>query len=53
MYFMKSDKTMFTSSHLKTQTLKPMEGQGLLEVRPGSRKKSGTYPDGTVLRFVR
>ncbi len=52
MDFMKSDKTVFTSSHLKTQTLRPMEGKGELEVRAGSRKKSGTYPKGTVLRFV-
>ncbi len=51
--FMKSDETLFTSSHLKTQTLKPMEGKGQVEVRPGSRNRSGTYPAGTVLRFLR
>ena len=52
MDFMKSDKTMFTSSHLKTQTLKPMEGKGQLEVRAASRRRAGTYPKGTTLRFV-
>ena len=50
--FVKSDHTQFHSSHLKTSTLKPMESKGQLEVRAGSRKKSGTYPKGTVLRFV-
>ena len=51
--FMKSDKTQFHSSHLKTSTLKPMESGGRLEVRSGTRKRAGTYPKGTVLRFVR
>ena len=50
--FVKSDATDFHSSHLKVKTLKPMEANGKIEVRPGSRKRSGTYPKGTVLRFV-
>ncbi len=50
--FVKSDKTLFHSGHLKTNTLKPMETRGEIEIRPGTRKKAGTYPDGTVLRFV-
>ena len=51
--FVKSDRTQFHSSHLRTSTLKPMENEGQLEVRDGSRKRSGTYPKGTVLRFLR
>jgi len=51
--FVKSDRTQFHSSHLRTSTLKPMESKGQLEVREGSRKRLGTYPKGTVLRFVR
>ena len=51
--FVKSDKTQFHSTHLKTNTLKPMESRGQLEIREGSRKKSGTYPKGTVLGFLR
>ena len=51
--FVKSDATEFHSGHLKRETLKPMEGRGEIEVRPGTRKRSGSYPDGTVLRFIR
>ena len=50
--FMKSDATDFHSSHLKVKTLKPMEASGKIEVKSGTRKRSGTYPNGTVLRFV-
>ena len=50
--FVKSDKTEFHSGHLKTKTLKPMEGRGEIEVDPRSRKRPGTYPDGTLLRFI-
>ena len=50
--FVKSDATDFHSSHLKVKTLKPMEASGKIEVKSGTRKRSGTYPNGTVLRFV-
>ncbi len=50
--FVKSDATDFHSGHLKRSTLKPMEANGKIEVQPGTRKKSGTYPKGTVLRFL-
>ena len=50
--FMKSDKTQFNSNHLKTNTLKPMESKRQLEVRQDTRKRSGTYPKGTLVRFV-
>ena len=51
--FVKSDATPFNSSHLKTKTLKPMEASGKIEVEEGTRKRSGTYPNGTILRFIR
>ena len=50
--FVKSDATNFHSSHLRDKALKPMEAQGKIEIRPGSRKRSRTYPPGTVLRFL-
>ena len=50
--FVMSDATDFHSGHLKVKTLKPMEASGRIEVIPGTRKKSGTYPNGTMLRFI-
>ncbi len=50
--FVKSDATDFHSSHLKVKTLKPMEASSQIEVKSGTRKRSGTYPNGTALRFV-
>lgn len=50
--FVKSDATEFHSSHLKLKTLKPMEADGKIEVMEGTRRRSGTYPKGTLLRFL-
>ena len=50
--FVKSDATEYHSGHLKLKTLNPMEKRGEVDVKPGSRKRPGTYPDGTELRFV-
>ena len=50
--FVKSDATPFHSSHLKAKTLKPMEAAGKIEVLEGTRRRAGTYPEGTILRFV-
>ncbi len=50
--FMRSDRTLFRVGHLKEKTLKPMEAQRLLEVRPAPGRRSGTFPPGTVLRFL-
>ena len=50
--FVKSDATDFHSGHLKVKTLKPMESDGEIEVKAGTRKRSGTYPNGTMLRFA-
>ena len=50
--FVKSDATPFHSGHLKVKTLKPMEADGKIEVKPGTRKRAGTYPNGTELRFL-
>lgn len=49
--FVKSDATHFHSSHLRS-TLRPMEESGEIEVNHATRKIKGTYPKGTVLRFV-
>ena len=50
--FVKSDATDFHSGHLRVKTLRPMEANGKIAVQPGTRKKPGTYPKGTVLRFL-
>ena len=50
--FVKSDSTPFHSGQLKVKTLRPMEVDGKLEVKPGTRRRARTYPDGTVLRFL-
>jgi len=49
--FMRSDKTPYHSGQLKTETLKPMEKAGKLEVDPDTRKRNLTYPAGCKLRF--
>lgn len=49
--FVKSDKTDYHSGQVKTKTLKPMEVAGRLEVKPGTRTKAGTYPDGCMIKF--
>ena len=51
--FVKSDATPFHFGHLKTKTLRPMEYAGRIQVKEGTRKKRGTYPNGTLLRFVK
>ena len=50
--FVKSDATDFHSGHLKRNTLRPMEADGKIEVKPGTRNRARTYPKGTVLRFL-
>ena len=50
--FVKSDATDFHSGHLKRNTLRPMEVNGLIEVKPGTRNRARTYPNGTELRFL-
>ena len=51
--FVMSDKTGFHTSHLKTKTLRPMERDKEIEVKPGTRKNKRTFPVGTILKFVR
>ena len=42
--------TDYKSTHYKKQVLKPLEDEGLV-VCKSSRKRRGTYPEGTVLQF--
>ena len=50
--FVKSDRVDFHSGQLKTKTLKPMENEEKVEVKVGTRKKTGTFPAGMILRFL-
>lgn len=51
--FVKSDATPFHSSQLRGNALRPMENSGQIKVKDGTRKQKGSYPSGTVLRFVK
>jgi three-Cys-motif partner protein len=48
--FTQSDLTDYHSGHLK-KALVHLENTGRIEIKPGSRKKARTFPDGTVFRF--
>ncbi len=50
--FIQSDKTDYHSGQLK-KVLRQMEDKEEIEVDKSSRKKKGTYPDGTILRFLK
>jgi len=50
--FMASDEVEYHTGHLKKQVLKPMEADAALEVDESTRKRRGTYPSGTLIRFV-
>ena len=50
--FAKSDATAYHSGHLNMKTLRPMENGGEIEVNLSPRKRVGSYPNGTVLRFL-
>ncbi len=43
--------TPFASTHVKRASLKVLEDDGQIEIASSPRKRRGTYPDGTVLRF--
>jgi three-Cys-motif partner protein len=52
-----ADATLFEtpfhpSKHLKRATLKPPEADGIMEVELRAKRKRGTFPDGTRMRFV-
>lgn len=52
--FVKTDKTNFHSGHLKKITLKPMERDGELEIKPDDpKRRKYSYKKGTLLRFVK
>jgi three-Cys-motif partner protein len=46
-------ETPFAKTHLKSPVLKPAEAAGRLVVETSPRQRRGTYPSGTLLRFVR
>lgn len=46
-------ETPYIPSHVKTRTLKPLEATGKLQiVRAKMGRRRGTYPRGTMMRFV-
>jgi three-Cys-motif partner protein len=50
--FVASDQTDFHTGQVKGGALKPMEQRGEVEVDESTRKRRGTYPPGTRLRFL-
>ena len=50
--FVKTDKTVYHTGHLKQLTLIPMEDEGQIEVDPNTRKRKKTFPKGTRLQFI-
>ena len=50
--FLKTDETIYHSGQLRTHALRPMEKNDRLEVRESTRKRKGSHPPGTVLRFI-
>ena len=55
MEYASSDKTDYHTSHVKTKALKPLEENGLIEVKTtdGSRRRKNSYTNGkTEVRFL-
>ena len=50
--YVASDRTDYHTGQVKRDTLYPMEGDGRIEIKQGTRKRKGTYPEGTQLRFI-
>ena len=50
--FVRSDETVYHDTQVKKPVLKPMEQQGLLQVKGGTRKRLYTYPDGCRIKFA-
>ena len=49
--FMRSDRTTFHTGQVR-RVLIDMERESMLEVKDGTRGRRGSFPHGTVLRFV-
>ena len=49
--FVASDRTDYHTDQIKKGALRPMETRGQIAVDEGSRKRKGTYPPGTRIRF--
>ncbi|NVJ65369.1 MAG: three-Cys-motif partner protein TcmP [Gammaproteobacteria bacterium] len=50
--FVASDETDFHTGQTKSQALKPMEKEGIIKIKDGTRKRAMTYPDGTLIKFI-
>ena len=50
--FVSSDKTEYHRSQVKKNALRELESEGLLKVDETTRRRRGTYPDGTRVRFL-
>ena len=50
--FVKSDKTIYHDTQVKTPALKPMERQELLRVDGTTRSRRYTYPNGCRIKFA-
>jgi hypothetical protein len=46
------EDTAFRETHYKKQILVPLEKEDKLEIIKSSRKKSYTYPEGTILKIL-
>ena len=49
--FMRSDRTLFHSGHYK-KVLAELERTGRVQVKEGTRKRRGSFPSGTVFKFI-
>ncbi|MDR7667340.1 hypothetical protein RG963_16505, partial [Methanosarcina sp. Z-7115] len=45
-------ETAYLDSKIKTEILKPMEYANPPEIRIESKRKRGTFPDGTIITFI-
>lgn len=50
--FVELETPFLAGRHLKKDTLKPMEQEGLIEAIEGTRNRKLTYPDACRLRFL-
>ena len=49
--FIRSDRTLYHTGHYK-KVLTDLEREGRIQVKEGTRKRRGSFPSGTVLKFI-